>query len=285
MSIQKYRTLNNGVEMPCLGFGTLEVPNHETAAAVSNALEIGYRLIDTASLYANEEGVGRAIATSGVPREELFVTTKLDNPDHGREAALKAFEKSRIALGLEYVDLYLIHWPQPARNLYVESWQGLEKLLLDGVVRAIGVSNFQEHHLARLKTEASVLPAVNQVELNPYFVQKSLRAFDEAHGIATMAWSPLASGAASDGNPSPVLTDITISEIATRYGKSPAQVILRWHLQLGNIVIPKSVTPSRIKENFDIFDFFLMGFEMRAIADLDRNLRCGPDPDLFSPGL
>jgi 2,5-diketo-D-gluconate reductase A len=286
MTNQLFRTLNNGVSMPRLGFGTWQVPNDETAKAVSAALEIGYRSIDTASLYENEVAVGQAIASSGLPREELFITTKLDNPDQGREATLRAFEESRKKLSLDYVDLYLIHWPQPAKNLYVESWLGFQKLLEDGVVRAIGVSNFQEHHLARLQFEApDVVPAVNQIELNPYFNQSSLRSYHEAHGIATSAWSPLASGAAKDGNPSPVLTDPVILTLAEKYEKSAAQIILRWHLQLGNLVIPKSVTPNRIKENFEVFDFGLFAAEMRMISDLERDGRNGPNPDLFSPGM
>jgi diketogulonate reductase-like aldo/keto reductase len=285
MNSQLSRVLDNGVAMPCLGFGTWQVPNDEAFAAVTVALEVGYRLIDTASLYANEEGVGRAIAESGLPRDELFVTTKLDNPDHGRESTLRAFEQSREALGLEYIDLYLIHWPQPAKNLYVESWRALVTLLKEGLVRSIGVSNFQDHHLSRLESETSTRPSVNQVELNPYFVQSNLRAYHEAHGIATMAWSPLASGAAKDGQPSPLLADPVISQLAKKYEKTTAQIILRWHLQLGNIVIPKSTSADRIRENFQLFDFSLMAAEMRAIACLDRDERNGPNPDFFSPGL
>ncbi|WAL72018.1 aldo/keto reductase [Kitasatospora sp. YST-16] len=267
-------TLNNGIEMPQLGFGVFQVPDEETTAAVAAALEAGYRSIDTAAIYGNERGVGKALAASGLPREELFVTTKLWNADQGHDATLRAFDASLDKLGLEYVDLYLIHWPTPARDLYAESWKAIEELAAEGRIRAAGVSNFQPAHLTRLIEAGGLVPAVNQVELHPGLQQAELRAFHAAHGIATEAWSPLAQGA--------VLDDPAITAIAARTGKSPAQVVLRWHLQLGNLVIPKSVTPARIRQNLDVFDFALTEDDMTAIAATDRDLRTGPDPDQFN---
>ncbi|MFJ5925719.1 aldo/keto reductase [Kitasatospora sp. NPDC092948] len=267
-------TLNNGVEMPQLGFGVFQVPDEETTAAVATALESGYRSIDTAAIYGNERGVGKALAASGLPREELFVTTKLWNADQGYDATLRAFDASLDKLGLETVDLYLIHWPTPARDLYLDSWRAIERLAADGRIRAAGVSNFQPAHLARLIETGGLVPAVNQVELHPGLQQSELRAFHAKHGIATEAWSPLAQGA--------VLNDPAITAIAERTGKSPAQVVLRWHLQLGNLVIPKSVTPARIRQNLDVFDFTLTDAEMKAIAATDRGLRTGPNPDEFN---
>ncbi|MFE2349995.1 aldo/keto reductase [Kitasatospora cineracea] len=267
-------TLNNGIEMPQLGFGVFQVPDEETTAAVAAALEAGYRSIDTAAIYGNERGVGKALAASGLPREELFVTTKLWNADQGHDAALRAFDASLDKLGLEYVDLYLIHWPTPARDLYAESWKAIEGLAAEGRIRAAGVSNFQPAHLNRLIETGGLVPAVNQVELHPGLQQAELRAFHAAHGIATEAWSPLAQGA--------VLDDPAITAIAARTGKSPAQVVLRWHLQLGNLVIPKSVTPARIRQNLDVFDFALTEDDMAAVAATDRGLRTGPDPDQFN---
>ncbi|WP_030459589.1 aldo/keto reductase [Kitasatospora sp. NRRL B-11411] len=267
-------TLNNGIEMPQLGFGVFQVPDEETTAAVAAALEAGYRSIDTAAIYGNERGVGKALAASGLPREELFVTTKLWNADQGHDATLRAFDASLDKLGLEYVDLYLIHWPTPARDLYAESWKAIEELAAEGRIRAAGVSNFQPAHLTRLIEAGGLVPAVNQVELHPGLQQAELRAFHAAHGIATEAWSPLAQGA--------VLDDPAITAIAARTGKSPAQVVLRWHLQLGNLVIPKSVTPARIRQNLDVFDFALTADDMTAIAATDRGLRTGPDPDAFN---
>ncbi|MFH8837016.1 aldo/keto reductase [Streptomyces sp. NPDC017868] len=263
--------LNNGVEIPQLGFGVFQVPDDETTAAVSAALEAGYRSIDTAAIYGNEAGVGRALAASGLPREELFVTTKLWNADQGYDAALRAFDAGLAKLGLDYVDLYLIHWPTPARDLYRDSWRALERLAEEGRIRAAGVSNFQPEHLRRLMDGAALTPAVNQIELHPALQQSELRAFHGEHGIATEAWSPLAQGA--------VLDDPAIVAIAAARGKSPAQVVIRWHLQLGNVVIPKSVTPARIRANFDVFDFVLSDEEMAAIGGLDRGLRTGPHPD------
>ncbi|MFF0559688.1 aldo/keto reductase [Streptomyces sp. NPDC004266] len=264
-------TLNNGVEMPRLGFGVFQVPDDETTAAVTAALEAGYRSIDTAAIYGNETGVGRALAASGLPREELFVTTKLWNADQGYDSTLRAFDAGLAKLGLDHVDLYLIHWPAPARDLYRDSWRALERLAEEGRIRAAGVSNFQPAHLRRLMEGTALTPAVNQVELHPGLQQTELRAFHAEHGIATEAWSPLAQGA--------VLGDPAVAAIAARYGKSPAQVVIRWHLQLGNVVIPKSVTPARIRENFDVLDFALTDEEMRAVAALDRDLRTGPHPD------
>ncbi|MEU6037447.1 aldo/keto reductase [Actinomadura sp. NPDC047616] len=267
-------TLNNGVEIPQLGFGVFQVPDDETTAAVTAALEAGYRSIDTAAVYGNEAGVGRAVAASGLPREDLFITTKLWNADQGYDATLKAFDGSLAKLGLDYVDLYLIHWPTPARDLYRDTWRALERLAADGRIRSAGVSNFQPAHLRRLMDGSSLVPAVNQIELHPGLQQRELRALHADHGIATEAWSPLAQGA--------VLDEPSLVEIAQRHGKSPAQVVLRWHLQLGNIVIPKSVTPARIRENIDVFDFALSDGDMDAIAALDRGLRTGPDPDTFN---
>lgn len=267
-------TLNNGTRMPQLGFGVFQVPDAETTAAVTSALEAGYRSVDTAAIYGNEGGVGKALAASGIARDELFVTTKLWNADQGYDATLKAFDASLARLGLDYVDLYLIHWPTPARDLYRESWRAIEKLVTDGLVRTAGVSNFRPAHLRRLLDSASLVPAVNQIELHPGLQQTELRALHAELGIATEAWSPLAQGA--------VLGDATITGIAERHGKSPAQVVLRWHLQLGTIVIPKSVTPTRIRENIDVFDFSLTDEEMAAIAALDRGLRTGPDPDTLN---
>ncbi|MCM1946018.1 MULTISPECIES: aldo/keto reductase [Streptomyces] len=267
-------TLNNGVEIPQLGFGVFQVPDEETTTAVSSALEAGYRSLDTAAIYGNEAGVGKALAASGISREELFVTTKLWNADQGHDATLRAFDDSLAKLGLDYVDMYLIHWPTPARDLYKETWKAIEKLVADGRVRAAGVSNFQPDHLKRLIDGADLVPAVNQVELHPGLQQNELRAVHAELGIATEAWSPLAQGA--------VLGDEAVTVIAGRHGKSPAQVVLRWHLQLGNIVIPKSVTPERIRQNLDVFDFTLTDDEMAALAGLDRDLRTGPHPDQFN---
>ncbi|MFH9478473.1 aldo/keto reductase [Streptomyces anulatus] len=267
-------TLNNGVTIPQLGFGVFQVPDDETTAAVSAALEAGYRSIDTAAIYGNEVGVGRALAASGLPREELFVTTKLWNADQGYDATLAAFDASLAKLGLDHVDLYLIHWPTPAHDLYPESWRALEKLAADGRIRAAGVSNFQPAHLRRVLEAGTLVPAVNQIELHPGLQQAELRAFHAEHGIATEAWSPLAQGA--------LLKEEALVAIAERHGKSPAQVVLRWHLQLGNVVIPKSVTPERIRQNIDVFDFELSAADMDAVAALDRGMRTGPDPDTLN---
>ncbi|WP_432085911.1 aldo/keto reductase [Streptomyces sp. bgisy095] len=263
--------LNDGTETPQLGFGVFQVPDDETTTAVAHALEAGYRSVDTAAVYGNEAGVGRALAASGIARDELYVTTKLWNADQGYDATLRAFDDSLARLGLDHVDLYLIHWPAPARDLYVDTWRAIGTLVADGRVRTAGVSNFKPAHLERLLDSSDLVPAVNQIELHPGLQQRELRELHAVHGIATEAWSPLAQGA--------VLADPVVTGIAARHGRSPAQVVLRWHLQLGNVVIPKSVTPARIRENLDVFDFALSAGEMTAMAGLDRGLRTGPDPD------
>ncbi len=268
-------TLNNGVEMPQLGYGVFKVPNDETEAAVTAAIEAGYRSIDTATLYGNEAGVGAAVAKSGLPRADLFVTTKLWNDDQGYDPTMRAFDKSLDLLGLEYLDLYLIHWPTPKRDRYVETWRAFEKLSADGRVRAIGVSNFQPAHLKRLVDETGTVPAVNQVELHPYLTQEAVRAANAELGIATEAWSPLARGG-------DLLREPAVTALASRYGRTGAQVVLRWHLQLGNIVIPKSVTPSRIAENVAVFDFELTDDDMASLSALERGHRTGPDPDALN---
>ncbi|WP_405463686.1 aldo/keto reductase [Streptomyces griseoaurantiacus] len=263
--------LNNGVEMPQLGFGVWQVADDEAERAVSTALEAGYRSIDTAAIYGNEEGTGRAIASSGLPREELFVTTKLWNADQGHDSTLRAFDTSLKKLGLEYVDLYLIHWPMPDRGTFVDTYKAFEKLYEEGRAKAIGVSNFLPEHLTTLLEATSVVPAVNQIELHPQLQQQTAREVHAEHGIATEAWSPLGSGKG--------LLDVpAIVAIARKHGRTPAQVVLRWHLQLGNVVIPKSVTPSRIKENFDVFDFSLDEEDLGAISALDEDGRLGSNP-------
>lgn len=267
-----YVTLNNGVKMPQLGLGVWRIPNEEVTEVVSEALDIGYRLIDTAGAYRNEKGVGDAIAASQIPREEIFVTTKVRNSYQGYDNTLRSFENSLKELQLDYIDLYLIHWPQPAYDQYVETFQALEKLYEEGLVRAIGVSNFNIEHLQRIFSECEVTPVVNQVECHPYLQQKELKAFCKDHDIFVEAWSPIAKGG-------DILKDEVIKEIAETHGKSPAQVVLRWHMQEGTIAIPKSVTPSRIEENIDIFDFELTDEEMEKIARLDRNGRIGRDPN------
>ncbi|MFI6516812.1 aldo/keto reductase [Spirillospora sp. NPDC050679] len=260
--------------MPQLGFGVWQVADDEAEGAVRTAIETGYRSIDTAAVYENEEGTGRAVRASGVPRDELFVTTKLWNSDQGYDQTLRAFDASMERLGLDRLDLYLIHWPMPTVGTYLDTWRAMEKLHADGRIRAIGVSNFTVEALRRVIDEAEVVPAVNQVELHPYLQQNGLREFHEEHGIRTEAWSPLGQGKG-------LLEDPALAPIAKAHGKSPAQVVLRWHLQLGNVVIPKSVTPSRIAENFDVFDFELTGDDMAAIAELDSGTRLGPDPATF----
>ncbi len=267
-------TLDNGVTMPQLGYGVWQVPDAQATDAVRTALEAGYRSIDTAAAYGNEGGVGRAISGSGIPREEIFVTTKVWNNHHGYDSTLRAFDNSLSKLGLERIDLYLIHWPVPSRDLYVDTWRALEKLYADGLVRAIGVCNFQPAHLRRLLDETDIAPAVNQIELHPNLQQAELRAFHAEHGIATEAWSPLGQGKG-------LLDDPTIGQLARKHGRTPAQIVLRWHLQIGNVVIPKSVTPSRIAENIDVFGFQLDADDLAALAGLDTGTRLGPDPDAF----
>ncbi|MGV9248249.1 aldo/keto reductase [Streptomyces sp. NPDC003710] len=266
--------LNNGVEMPQLGFGVWQVPDDEAETAVATALEAGYRSIDTAAIYGNEEGVGKAVAASGIPRQDLFVTTKLWNSDHGYDATLRAFDTSLEKLGLEYVDLYLIHWPLPSRGLFVETYKAFEKIYADGRAKAIGVSNFLPEHLRTLLAATSVIPAVNQIEVHPHLQQHGARDFHAEQGIATEAWSPLGQGRG-------LLEVPAIVAIAQKHNRTPAQVVLRWHLQLGNIVIPKSVTPSRIRENIEVFDFSLDTEDMAAISALNEDRRLGPDPATF----
>jgi len=267
--------LNNGVRMPQLGFDVWKIPDDQVTQVLEKAFEIGYRSVDTARIYKNEEGVGRAVAESGIPREELFITTKVWNSDQGYENTLKAFEASLQRLGLDYVDLYLIHWPTPKYDQYVETYKALEKLYKDGRVRAIGVSNFDIDHLERILNECEVVPAVNQVECHPYLQQKELKAFCKKHGIAVEAYSPLMNG-------KDALQDEVILKIAKKYGKTPAQVILRWHLQEGVIAIPRTVTPSRMEENFRVFDFELSEEDMKEIAALDRNVRVNAVPSEFN---
>jgi len=267
----QYVTLNNDLKMPQLGFGVWQVPDEQATVAVSKALEVGYRLIDTAMIYKNEAGVGRAIKQSQVPREELFITTKVWNGDHGYDNTLRAFDESLKRLDLDYIDLYLIHWPTPMYDQYVETFKAMERIYREGRAKAIGVCNFHIEHLERLMAECEVVPVVNQVECHPYLTQKELKAFCARHNIFVESWSPLEQGGE-------VLRDETIVRIAEAHGRTPAQVILRWHLQEGSIVIPKSVTPSRIEENFRVFDFSLADDEMEAINRLNKNRRRGSDP-------
>ncbi|WP_445149796.1 aldo/keto reductase [Baekduia sp. Peel2402] len=266
--------LGGDVTIPQLGFGVFQIPDDDTERAVTQALELGYRHIDTAAIYRNEKGVGRALAASGLARDEVFVTTKLWNDAQGRESAPGALADSLSRLGLEYVDLYLIHWPSAKQGLYVETWEALLELQQEGLSRAVGVSNFQIPHLEAIIEATGVSPSINQVELHPWLAQGELRAFHAQAQIATEAWSPLAQGGS-------FLSDTTLAGIAGAHGKSVAQVILRWHVQLGNVAIPKSATPSRIAENAQVFDFELSAGEMDAIAGLDRGERVGPDPDRF----
>lgn len=268
-------TLNNGVQMPQLGFGVWQVPNETAEATVEHALAAGYRSIDTAMIYGNEVGVGKAIAKSDIPREELFIATKVWNADQGYETTLQAFDESLEKLGLDYVDLYLIHWPTPKHDKYVETYQALEKLYKEGRVKAIGVSNFDIEHLERILNECEIIPVVNQVERHPNLQQKELQAFCDEHNIKLEAYSPLMNGR-------DILQDEVIQEIATAHGKTPAQTILRWHLQTDVIAIPKSVTPSRIKENLDVFDFELSAEEIARISTLDRNIRVNQVPSEFN---
>ncbi len=270
--------LNDGRTIPQLGFGVFQIEPGDTARAVSEALEIGYRHIDTAQMYRNEAGVGEAVRSSGLDRVDIFITTKLSNASHDPEDARRAFDRSLSALGVDYVDLFLIHWPLPTLygGDFVSTWKTLEEFQRDGRARSIGVSNFQVEHLQRLADESDVVPAVNQIELHPYFLNDDVRAFGEARGIATEAWSPIAQGQ--------VLDDPVITAIAGALGRSPAQVVLRWHIQRGLIVFPKSVTPSRIKENLELFDFQLEPEDVVKIDALDRGQagRIGAHPDTFA---
>ncbi len=265
-------TLNDGKTIPQLGFGVFQIDPSDTKEATLTALEVGYRHIDTAEMYGNEKEVGEAIEASGIPREEIFVTSKLNNGFHDPQAALENGKKSADLLG-GYTDLFLIHWPLPTVSDFVPTWKAMEELYRGGTARSIGVSNFQAHHLNRLAAETTITPAVNQIEVHPYLAQEELRAYDREHGIATEAWSPIAQGL--------VLDDETITRIAGNTGKTPAQVVLRWHIQRGDIVFPKSVTRSRVEENFAIFDFELSDEDMTAITSLDKGHRTGSDPDTF----
>ncbi len=267
----EYITLNNGLKMPQLGFGVWQVENEEAVHTVKKALAVGYRSIDTAAIYGNERGVGEALKQSGISRDELFITTKVWNSDQGYENTLRAFDESLEKLGLDYVDLYLIHWPTPEYDTYVDTYKALEKLYDDGRVKAIGVCNFDQDHLQRLLDECNVTPVLNQIECHPYLAQKELKQFGREHDIYVEAWSPLMQGGE-------VLNNEAIGEIAEKHNKTPAQVILRWHLQNDTIVIPKSVTPSRIEENFNVFDFELSSEDMDKIDSFDRNERRGPKP-------
>lgn len=269
--------LNDGNLIPQLGFGVFQVPPDDAFEVVATALRTGYRSIDTAAAYNNEEGVGRAIRESGIPRDEIYVTTKLWNADQGYDSALRAFDASMRQLGLDYLDLYLIHWPVPTADRYLGSYRALRALREEGRVRSIGVSNFRISDLERLIGEVGEAPAVNQIELHPRLVQRELREYHTEHAIATEAWSPLGQGA--------LLNDPIITKIAADVGRTPAQVLIRWHLQLGNVVIPKSATPSRIAENFDVFGFELAPEQMQAILSLDKGERFGPDPATFALGL
>ena len=266
--------LNNGVEIPQLGFGVFQIEPPKTKDATLAALEVGYRHIDTAEMYKNEQGVGEAVRESGIPREQIFVTSKLNNGFHAPDAVEPAFAQALETLDIGYLALFLIHWPLPDVLDYVATWKAMEELYASGRVRSIGVSNFQPHHLNRLLTESTVVPAVNQIEVHPYLAQEQLRAVDREHGIATEAWSPIAQGK--------VLDDATIVRIAEARGKTPAQVTLRWHIQRGDIVFPKSVTKDRVQANFDFFDFELSDADMNDISALDRGERTGPDPDTMN---
>ncbi|MEJ5087465.1 aldo/keto reductase [Brucella pseudogrignonensis] len=267
--------LNDGNHIPQLGYGVWQVGNDEAISAVSEALKVGYRHIDTAAIYGNEEGTGKAINESGIARGDIYLTTKLWNKEQGYESTLKAFDESLKKLGTDYVDLYLIHWPLPSKDLFMETWRAFIKIKEEGRAKSIGVSNFRTADLERILKESDVVPVLNQIELHPQFQQDELRLFHSKHDIATEAWSPLGQGT--------ILENPTLKSIAEKHGKSVAQVILRWHIETGNIVIPKSVTPARIKENFDIFNFSLNGTDHDAITKLDKtDGRIGPNPATFS---
>ncbi len=268
-------TLNDGNVIPQLGFGVYQIDPGDTVEAVGEALRIGYRHIDTAEMYGNEKEVGEAVRASGLDRGDVFVTSKLKNGDHEPDDARRAFEQTLADLGFDYVDLFLIHWPLPTRfdGDYVSTWKALEEFKNDGRARSVGVSNFQVEHLEKLAAETDTVPAINQIEVHPYLTNETVRAYNREHGIVTEAWSPIAQGG--------VLEDPTITKIAENTGKTPAQVVLRWHVQRGDVVFPKSVTPSRMRENFDLFDFELGSSDMEAISALDRGEegRTGPHPD------
>ncbi|MET4640057.1 aldo/keto reductase [Mycetocola sp. 2940] len=263
--------LNDGHSIPQIGLGVYKVPEDSVADVVTTAIDAGYRHLDTATLYDNERGVGEGIRRSGIDRDEIFVTTKVWNSDHGFDSTMRAFEHSMELLGLDLLDLYLIHWPAPTQNRYVDTWRALERLQTEGRVTSIGVSNFHPHHLDRLFSETGIVPAVNQIELHPWLPQREARAFHALNGIVTEAWSPFARGG--------ILANPTLDQIAGKHGVSAAQVVIRWHLQLGNVVIPKSVTPSRIAQNIDVFGFELDDDDLADIATLESGERTGRDPD------
>ncbi len=268
-------TLNNGVEIPQLGFGTYQIEPENTREAVRTALEVGYRHIDTAEMYGNEKEVGEGFRDSGLDRDEVFITSKLNNGFHAHDDALRAMDQTLADLQVERLDLFLVHWPLPGIDVdFVETWKAMEQIYRDGKARAIGVSNFQSNHLNRLRDQTDITPAVNQIEVHPYLTQDELRAFNAGRGIATEAWSPIAQGK--------VLDDAEIVRVAERHGKTPAQVTLRWAVQRGDIVFPKSVTRSRVEENFALFDFELTDEDVTAISSLNRDERTGPDPDTFN---
>ena len=267
-------TLNDGSTIPQLGFGVFQIPPAGTKAATLTALEVGYRHLDTAEMYGNEKEVGEAIVESGIDRADVYVTSKLNNGFHARADALDAFDRTLEALGFENLDLFLIHWPLHGAGDYVETWKAMEEMHRSGRVTTIGVSNFQPQHLQRLFDETDTVPAVNQIEVHPYLTQEKLRAFNTRHGIVTEAWSPIAQGK--------VLGDPVITAIAARLARSAAQVTLRWHLQRGDVVFPKSVTRSRVEENFALFDFELTDDDVAAITELNRDERTGPNPDEFN---
>lgn len=279
-------TLGNGVSIPQLGLGVWQAQDGaEVQAAVEAAINTGYRLIDTAAVYGNEAGVGAAIKASSVPREKLFITTKVWNADQGYESTLKAFDHSMNLLGLEYVDMYLIHWPTPAKKRYIETWRAMEELYAQGRIKALGVCNFQIPHLQDLMAHANIQPVVNQIELHPYFPQKELRRFGRDHNIAIESWSPIGGSGGSGGrntSDTPLLDQPILQTIGEKYDKTPAQVVIRWHIQNGLIVIPKSVHPDRIIENINVFDFELSGDDMNLINALETGKRGGADPDLLN---
>ena len=263
-------TLNDGTEIPQLGLGTYQIPPADTAEATLRALEIGYRHIDTAQMYRNEAEVGEGVRRSGVDRDDVFVTSKLDNDAHGHDEALAAFDRTMDRLGLGYLDLFLIHWPMAASTDMVGTWRAFEEIQASGRVRSIGVSNFEIEHLQQLFDETEIVPSVNQIELHPYFAQSQLRSFGDEHGIVTEAWSPIARG--------DILDDPVVIGIADAIGRTPAQVVLRWHLQSGNVIFPKTVHLDRMRENFEIFDFELDPDVLQRIDELDRDGRQGPIP-------
>jgi 2,5-diketo-D-gluconate reductase A len=265
--------LNNGVAIPQLGFGVFQIPPEETAQATAIALEIGYRHIDTAQMYRNEAGVGQALRESGIDRGEIFLTSKLSNKWHERDDILRSFDQSLTDMGLDYLDLFLIHWPLPSVSDYVARWKVMEEIYASGRAKAVGVSNFTPHHLHKVFAASELKPAVNQIEVSPFLVQDELRAFDADHEIVTEAWSPIARGKVAE--------DPVIGRVAEKLGRTPAQVTLRWHIQRGDVIFPKSVQRSRIEENFAIFDFELDQPDMVAITALDRGERTGPDPETF----